>query len=149
AAPYSRLLLPQRERAGSRILRNKIALGALLVGLAATAASAQQIVPIYPVIPPPALALPPSEIYALVRSTGLEPLGPPLRHGPTYGLRAVDPVAGQEVHVVVDARLGRVVRIMPILSPGLPGSAVPPPHVRLPGVVAAIPDGYGPISRSA
>jgi hypothetical protein len=148
AAPYSRLLLPQRERAEGRVLRNRIALGALLVGLAATAASAQQIVPIYPVVPA-GFALPPYEVVALVRSTGLEPLSRPLRYGRTYGLRAVDPVAGQEFHVVVDARLGRVVRIVPILSPGLAMPVMPPPYVRLPYGVAAVPDGYGPTSRIA
>ena len=128
-------------------MRNKIALGALVVGLAATAASAQQLIPIYPVVPP-IFALPPYEIVALVRSTGLEPLSRPLRYGPTYGLRAVDPVAGQEVHVVVDARLGRVVRIIPILSPGVAVPAMPPHYVRLPGRVADVADEYHPSSRA-
>ena len=52
--------------------------------------------------------LPPYEVITIVRSTGLDPLGPPMRRGPNYVLRATDE-DDQEVRVVVDARSGDIV----------------------------------------
>ena len=101
----------------------------------------------YPPIPPgyyPApddgAGLPPQEVAAIVRSTGLEPLGRPLRQGPVYVSRALDP-SGQEVRVIINAQLGRVVRVVPVtgaegMPPGGPpqgaGAAAPPAGPPLP-----------------
>src|SRR4029450_5532873 len=52
----------------------------------------------------------------IVRSTGLEPLGRPVRQGQAYAVRAVDD-AGEEVRVIVDARLGRIVKVVPLMEP--------------------------------
>jgi hypothetical protein len=139
-------------------LKQKIVLcaGALAFGLTASAAAmAQPVPPYYPgiaypgaVYPGYAAALPPHEIVAIVRSTGLEPSSRPLRYGLTYALRAVDP-AGQEVQVVVDARLGRIVRVVPIMAGRYAAPVMPPPYGRPPGEIAMVPDGYGPNSRIA
>src|SRR5882724_8199936 len=45
-----------------------------------------------PVHPGYGPGLPPYEIVAVVRSTGLEPLTRPVRNGAVYALRALDPV---------------------------------------------------------
>jgi hypothetical protein len=86
--------------------------------------------------------LPPHEIVTIVRSTGLEPLGRPVRQGPTYALRAVDP-AGREVHVLVDARMGRILRVVPAVRQGgmSPPTPIPPGRI--------VPDGNDPNSRMA
>jgi hypothetical protein len=52
-------------------------------------------------------ALPPYEILTIIRSTGFEPIGRPVRNGQTYVLRAVD-AYDLEVRLVVDARTGRI-----------------------------------------
>ena len=52
-------------------------------------------------------ALPPHEILTILRSTGLDPLGQPVRRGPNYVLRAVDD-SDREVSVVVSARSGDI-----------------------------------------
>ncbi len=127
-------------------MKRKIALCAAALAFVATgsgAALAQPVPPPYgaPVYPEPGLALPPYEVIAIVRSTGLEPLGRPLRQGPVYVLRAVDP-GGQEVRVIVNAQMGRIVRIVPVL---MPRHGVP--VVRPPGRVAMVPDGYGPYAH--
>jgi hypothetical protein len=98
-----------------------------------------------PVYPGYAAGLPPYEVVAIVRSTGLEPLTRPFRNGPAYVLRALDP-AGQEVRVVVDARIGRIVRVQPL---GPRYGAMPPPYGGPYGRVGMVPDGYGPSSRIA
>ena len=130
-------------------MKHAIALCAGLLAFGATASAgdlAQPVLPGYPgpVYPGYALGLPPHEIVTIVRSTGLEPLHRPVRHGPTYALRAVDP-AGQEMRVIVDARSGRVLRIVPVLGPRY--AVMPPPYGRPPGRIAMVPDGYGPNSR--
>jgi hypothetical protein len=135
-------------------LKTKIALcaGLLAFGLSASERVLAQPVPLYypgAVYPGYAPGLPPHEIITIVRSTGLEPLSGPMRRGPIYAVRAVDR-AGQQVRVIVDARLGRVVRIVPL--PGARFAAqvvVPPPYGRPPAGVAVVPDGYGPNSRIA
>jgi hypothetical protein len=83
--------------------------------------------------------LPPQEVMAIVRSTGLQPLGRPERQGPTYGVRALNR-AGQEVRVIVDARMGRILKVIPLAQ-----EAAAPPYDRPPG--AAMPDPYGPNPR--
>jgi hypothetical protein len=104
---------------------------------------AQPVLPGYPapVYPGYAAALPPHEVVTIVRSARLQPLHRPMRHGPTYVLRAVDP-AGQEVRVTVDARLGRIVQVVPVLGPRY--AVLPPPYGRPPGLIPMIPDGVPP-----
>jgi hypothetical protein len=123
-----------------------ICAGVLALALAAVDPAAAQLV--YPAPPPGAAAMPPYEVLAIVRSTGLEPLSRPVRHGPAYVLRAADP-AGQEMRVVVDARLGRIVRVAPVLGPRDAAPVMPPPYGRPPGRIALMPDGYSPNSRIA
>lgn len=89
--------------------------------------------------------VPPYEVLTIVRSMGLEPLTRPVRNGPAYALRAVDP-AGQEVRVVVDARRGRVLHVSPL---GPRFGVMPAPYGRPPGLIPGVPDGYGPSSRIA
>ena len=100
------------------------------------AAFAQAVPPgLYPDVGP---ALPPHEVITIVRSTGLEPLGRPVRRGPVYTIRAVDPASGEELRVIVDAQMGHVVRMVPVVMPrGVP-------VVRPPGRIAMAPDAYGP-----
>ena len=103
------------------------------------AAFAQAVPPgLYPDVGP---ALPPHEVITIVRSTGLEPLGRPVRRGPVYTIRAVDPVGGEELRVIVDAQMGHVVRMVPVVMPrGVP-------VLRPPGRIAMAPDAYGPNTR--
>ena len=153
AAPYSRLTLrqeePQRER---RVLHQKIALcvGVLALSLTASgSASAQPApTPYYPGAARPGTAvLPPYEILAILHSAGLEPLSRPWRHGPwVYTLRAVNS-SGREVKVIVDARTGRVLHVLPVL---VQRYVLPPSYGRPPaGQIANVPDGYGANSRIA
>jgi hypothetical protein len=87
--------------------------------------------------------LPPYEIMTIIRSTGLDPVGRPVRRGSTYLLRAIDGY-GQEVTVTVDAHRGRIVSVRPVVpvaAPyGPPGTAyVPPPYDVEPPYVAPPP----------
>ncbi len=99
-------------------------------------------------VPPPYLgtsypgdgALRPYEIVAIVSSTGLEPLGRPIRQGPAYAVRAVD-AAGEEVRVIVDARLGRIVKVVPLMEPRYAMPLMRPPFGRPPRPIAMVPDG--------
>jgi hypothetical protein len=86
--------------------------------------------------------LPPYEIVAIVRSTGFEPLSRPVRQGPAYVVRAVDP-AGRVMQVFVNARMGRIVRVVPVMRDG----AISPPYPIPPGRIVA--DGNSPNSRIA
>lgn len=128
-------------------MRQKLAIyaGLLAVSLAGSA-------PAFAQAYPPTGTLRPFEVLALVRSTGLEPLSRPVRQGPAYVLQAVNP-AGREVRVVVDARLGHIVRVIPLAPTrnvaGLGVQPLPPPYTRPPAEIAAVPDGYGPNSRTA
>ena len=69
-------------------------------------------------------AIPPYEIAAIVRSMGFEPLSRPMRSGPAYVLRAIDPY-DIERRVVVDARSGRVVSATQVAAPGYPPRVAP------------------------
>lgn len=64
-------------------------------------------------------AVPPREVAAIVRSTGLTPVTPPARVGPNYVVHAVDRY-GETMRVVIDADFGEVVRIRP-LGPRMAG----------------------------
>jgi len=85
------------------------------------------------------MILPPYEVAAIVRSTGLEPLGRPVRQGQAYAVRAIDE-AGEEVRVIVDARLGRIVKVIPLMEPRYAMPLLRPPYGRPPRPVAMIPD---------
>ncbi len=128
------------NRKVDRKVDRKAACAGLVLGLALAA-------------PLPALAqggpgvLPPYEIVTILRSTGMTPLGQPMRRGPTYVLRAVDE-DGEEVRVVVDARHGEIVSVTPTES----ASLMPPPRGTYrrpqpappPGVVYVDPDPLPP-----
>jgi hypothetical protein len=128
-------------KTGSRALKRKLACCAAVLAFAAAgagAASAQPVPPPYSgsVQPDGGMAVPPQEVAAIVRSAGLEPLGRPLRQGPVYVLRARDPSDGEELRVIVNAQMGRIVRVVPVMMPryGVP-------VVRPPGRIAVGPDG--------
>jgi len=123
-------------------LKQTIVLCAGLIALSATASAgdlAQAVLPGYPapVYPGYAAALPPHEVVTIVRSARMQPLHRPMRHGATYVLRAIDP-AGQEVRVTVDARLGRILQVVPVLGPRY--AVLPPPYGRPPGLITMMPD---------
>jgi hypothetical protein len=103
---------------------------------------AQPVPPPYPgtVYAGDGMALPPYEVATIVRSTGLEPLGRPVRQGPVYAVRAVDP-AGEEVRVVVDGHLGRIVKVVPLMEPRYAMPLLRPPYGRPPRPLAMVPDG--------
>ena len=93
--------------------------------------------------------LPPYEILSILRSTGLDPIGPPIRRGPTYVLHAIDR-GDREVRVVVSARTGEVVSVRPVemasrMPPPPRGGVTMGPYERMPqGYVPADPrGGYG------
>jgi hypothetical protein len=98
-------------------LKQTIALCACLfaVNVAATAGALAQTLP--PPVPNSSTKvwLPPHEITAIVRSTGLKPLHRPTRHGASYAVRALAPT-GEQVRVILDARIG-IVRIDPARMP--------------------------------
>jgi len=140
---------------GDRVLKQRVLLCASIVAfsLAAVSAGLAQPVPApYPgtVYPGEGMILPPYEVAAIVRSTGLEPLGRPVRQGQAYAVRAIDE-AGEEVRVIVDARLGRIVKVIPLMEPRYAMPLLRPPYGRPPRPVAMIPDNgiegpefYGP-----
>src|SRR5262249_13136084 len=137
---------------GNPVVKQHIA---FVVGVLASSiagpALAQSLPPAYPGAVYPGMhgmGVPAYEVVAIVRSTGLEPLTRPVRNGPAYALRALDP-AGQEVRVVVDARNGRIARVVPVPGPRYvdPRYGEMPPYGRSAGRL--VPDGYGPGARVA
>ena len=113
-------------------------------------------------VPAPAAvpgALPPEKIAAIVRSIGLHPLGPPAARGPTYVLRAADRRA-EIVRVVVDARSGEILSVMPVVEgprgiradgpppPIRPGARVEPPGAEVPAAGGASAAGGETATRS-
>jgi len=80
--------------------------------------------PYYPGYPGAYGEVPPYEVLAIVRSKGLAPLGRPRRQGTAYALRALDP-SDREVQVTVDARTGRILRV--VATPGADAMAPPNP----------------------
>lgn len=86
-----------------------------------------------PIAPAPFVAgLPPYEILTIIRSTGFEPVGRPIRRPGVYVVRAVDPY-DQAVDLTVDARTGRILTVrrrvgpaMPAYAPAMPGYGPPP-----------------------
>jgi hypothetical protein len=68
-------------------------------------------------------AMPPHRVLALMRATGFEPMGLPVRVGDVYRLRALDP-NNIEYLLILDARTGRTVSVREIGMPG-PYRAMP------------------------
>src|SRR5499433_4492256 len=141
------MLLPRMQviRSGDRVLKQRVLVCTSVVAFtlaASPAGLAQPVPPPYPgtVYPGDGMILPPYEVAAIVRSTGLEPLGRPVRQGQAYAVRAVDE-AGEEVRVIVDARLGRVVKVIPLMEPRYVMPLLRPPFGRPPRPVAMVPDG--------
>jgi len=99
-------------------------------------------------LPPPSAGaggLPPHEILTIIRSTGFEPLGRPVRNGQTYVLRAIDPY-DMEVRLIVDARTGRIVSANDALS-RYAGAGYPPAPGPVYGRIFGLQrldDGFGP-----
>jgi hypothetical protein len=122
----------------------KIALYVAVLIMTVAAPGALRAQPVMEPYYPGFAGLPPYEILAIVRSAGLDPVSRPARQGPVYVLRALNP-AGQEVRVVVDARMGRIVKVVAV-APTDPGAFAPPASVP-PG--RAVPDSNTPTSRSA
>src|SRR4051812_42718386 len=83
--------------------------------------------------------LPPYEVITIVRSAGLDPIDRPVRRGPHYVLHAIGQ-NDQEVRVIVDARRGEIVRIVPTMS----ASRMPPPRAGVTMGPYERMDGYGP-----
>jgi hypothetical protein len=83
-------------------------------------------------------ALPPYEILTIVRSAGLDPLGPPVRRGANYVLHAIGG-DDREVRVLVDGRSGGILSITPVMT----ASRMPPRGVTM-GPYERMPPGYIP-----
>lgn len=79
-----------------------------------------------PAGPPPIVAagLPPGQIMAIVRASGFDPIGRPVRNGNLYSVLALDPY-DVEYRMVLDARTGRTVTMREIARPAGPYEAVP------------------------
>jgi hypothetical protein len=80
--------------------------------------------------PMPAQAgMPPQRIHAMVRASGFDPIGAPVRRGDFYVQRALDPNA-IAYRVVVDARTGRIMSVRPLRMAygGGPYGPYPPPY---------------------
>jgi hypothetical protein len=84
------------------------------ITLALTGAAAAE-----PVGPANAVAdgLPPNRIMAIVRATGFDPMGRPVRNGDLYTVRALDP-NDIAYRLVIDAHSGRTVSMRQIAMPG-------------------------------
>jgi hypothetical protein len=74
--------------------------------------------------------IPPYEVISIVRSLALEPISRPVRYRRCYVLHAIDHRRGYEVRVVVDARIGEVVSVLPVIRSERAAYALPPPRWR-------------------
>jgi hypothetical protein len=113
---------------GGTIVKRSIIYTALTVLALSTPAAAQG----YPPGAMPPGAMPPYEILSMLRSTGFDPIGQPVRRGPNYVLRAIDD-NDREVNLVINARSGNILSVTPIQT----ASRVPPgvsmgPYERMP-----------------
>jgi hypothetical protein len=63
--------------------------------------------------PPSEPGMPPQRVVAMVRASGFDPIGRPVRHGNLYVQRAVDANA-VEYRLVIDSLTGRTVSVRPI-----------------------------------
>jgi len=104
----------------------------------------------YAAMPPEALRpgygygptlLPSTEVYTVVREAGLSPLGIPHLRGFVYTIAVIDR-SGNDGRLIIDARTGRVIRLVsahgmgdnfndePAVIYGAPGTLPPPTNVR-------------------
>jgi hypothetical protein len=115
----------------------------LAVALVAGSASAQA--PVGPQSLPLRGFVPSYEILHTIRAAGFEPLGPPLRQGTTYVVRAID-VRGFAIRVVLDARSGAIREVNRIVSGyGVYGPYAPGPYASGPYALGPYPPGrYAP-----
>lgn len=84
------------------------------------------------------MLLPPTEVYTVVRESGFSPLGAPQQRGYVYTIAVIDRGGGHG-RLIIDARIGRVIRFIPAyrigerfnddltMHYGPPG---PPPYAR-------------------
>ena len=80
-----------------------------------------------------------------LRSTGLDPIGQPVRRGPNYVLRAIDD-NDREVSVVINARSGDILSVTPVQT----ASRMPPPRGGVSmGPYERMPPGYIPPGAAA
>ena len=82
-------------------------------------------------------AMPPYEILTMLRSTGFDPIGQPVRRGPNYVLRAIDD-NDREVNLVINARSGDILSVTPVQT-----ASRMPPGVSM-GPYERMPPGYIP-----
>ena len=68
-----------------------------------------------PSVGPP--LMPPREVYLVLRENGFSPLGAPRLRGMFYNIAVIDR-AGDDGHLLIDARDGRIVRFMPAYRMG-------------------------------
>jgi hypothetical protein len=94
----------------------------------------------------------PREVYMIVRESGFFPLGLPQQRGLTYVVAVIDR-GGDDGHLVIDARNGRIVRFVPAFRVGdsrddeiaadvpmaRPPAPMPRPQVALPPSVVSAP----------
>jgi hypothetical protein len=88
--------------------------------------------PTAPAPPPPAVSapstmpapatlnqpgMPPQRIHAMVRASGFDPIGAPVRRGDLYVQRAIDP-DGIRYRIVIDPLTGRTVSVRPLRAAG-------------------------------
>jgi hypothetical protein len=97
--------------AGGRVVKSSSVVIAVLLGLSGAAPVAAE--PIQLAQRFAADVIPPYEVFTVIRSMGLRPLGRPHYRGRFYVVHAVDP-RGEEVRVVVDAYAARVVSVRPL-----------------------------------
>jgi hypothetical protein len=127
---------------GGTLVKRSMLFTALAVLALSTPAAAQS----YPPGGRPPAAMPPYEVLSMLRSTGFEPIGQPIRRGPNYVLRAIDE-NDREVNLIINARSGDILSATPIQT----ASRVPPgvsmgPYERMaPGYVPPVGSrSYGP-----
>jgi len=118
---------------GGTIVKRSMIYTALAVLALSTPAAAQS----YQPGARPAGVMPPYEILTMVRSTGFDPIGQPVRRGPNYVLRAVDDT-DREVNLVINARTGDILSVTPIQT-----ASRMPPGVSM-GPYERMPPGYVP-----
>jgi hypothetical protein len=72
--------------------------------------------------------LPSYDVATMLRSMDLNPVAPPMRRGPNYVVRATDRY-GNLLRVVIDARVGEIVRMRPVHRPRMVDYSPPPGFV--------------------
>jgi hypothetical protein len=120
---------------GGTLVKRSMIYTALAVLALSTPAAAQG----YPPGGPPG-AMAPYEILGMLRSTGFEPIGQPIRRGPNYLLRAIDE-RDREVSLVISARSGDILSVTPMQTASR--MPPPPPGVSM-GPYERMPPGYIP-----